>query len=78
MHALLSRLTIRFKIIIGFALVLLTLAIVGILVSTNNAMLSQSVESVFSKDLPVNRKIIEARQQLDELGFRGQLLPVNA
>ncbi len=65
MHALLSRLTIRFKIIAGFAIVLVTLGIVGVLVSTNNASLSSSVRGVFDSDIPVNQKINEAKRQLD-------------
>ena len=66
MHALLSRLTIRFKIITGFTLLLLTLAVVGVLVSTSNSTLSNNVESVFNTDLPINRSINEAQHQLDE------------
>ncbi len=65
MHALLSRLTIRFKIIVGFAVVLATLGIVGVLVSTNNASLSSSVQGVFDSDIPVNQKINDAKRQLD-------------
>ena len=66
MQALLSRLTIRFKIIVGFAIILVTLGIVGVLVSTNNNTLSTEVEGVFNNDLPASQKITAAQHKLDE------------
>ncbi len=66
MQRLLSRFTVRLKIILGFVLVMLTLAVVGVLVVINNNALSRAVSSVFTDDLPFEKKIEQTRLKLDE------------
>jgi methyl-accepting chemotaxis protein len=66
MQRLLSRFTVRSKIILGFVLVMLTLGIVAVLVVMNNTSLSRAVSSVFNEDLPFEKKIEQTRLKLDE------------
>jgi methyl-accepting chemotaxis protein len=66
MQRLLSRFTVRSKIILGFVLVMLTLGIVAALVVMNNTSLSRAVSSVFNEDLPFEKKIEQTRLKLDE------------
>lgn len=66
MHILLSKLTVKIKIIMGFLLVMLTLAVVGALVVVNNTSLSKAVSSVFTQDLPFEKKIEQTLLKLDE------------
>lgn len=63
---ILSNFTVRFKIILGFALVMLTLAGVGIIVIINNNQLAKDVSSVFVDDLPFAKKIKQTQMKLEK------------
>ncbi len=66
MQKLLSRFTVRTKIILGFVLVMLTLGIIAVLVVINNTSLSKAVSSVFNEDLPFEKKIEQTSLKLGE------------
>lgn len=63
---ILSNFTVRFKIILGFALVMLTLVGVGIVVMINNNQLAKDVSSVFVNDLPFEKKIKQTQLKLEK------------
>ncbi len=73
MHRFLSKLTLRFKIISGFLLVMLPLLVVGVLVFLDNTASSQHVTDVFKHEIPFANKIKRARGDIEKsiasLGF---------
>ena len=73
MHRFLSKLTLRFKIISGFLLVMMPLLVVGLLVFLDNSTSSKHVSSVFKNEIPFTNNIKLARSELEKsiasLGF---------